>query len=94
MRIFKEEGIGAFYRSLAPRLMSVVPMIAIQVNRKVTFSDYLHTNVIPFLRDQFAVYEGIKSSYMQKHIAESRRVITSKLQRKPSALMADVKGRS
>eukprot|EP01036_Dinobryon_divergens_P023722 gene23722-32104_t len=30
VRIFKEEGIGAFYRSLAPRLMSVVPMIAIQ----------------------------------------------------------------
>jgi len=30
MRIMKEEGIGAFYRSLPPRLMSVVPMIAIQ----------------------------------------------------------------
>lgn len=30
LRIFKEEGIGAFYRSLPPRLVSVVPMIAIQ----------------------------------------------------------------
>lgn len=29
-RIMKEEGIGAFYRSLPPRLVSVVPMIAIQ----------------------------------------------------------------
>ena len=29
-RILKEEGAGAFYRSLPPRLMSVVPMIAIQ----------------------------------------------------------------
>ena len=29
-RILKEEGVGAFYRSLPPRLMSVVPMIAIQ----------------------------------------------------------------
>jgi Mitochondrial carrier protein len=26
----REEGIGTFYRSLPPRLMSVVPMIAIQ----------------------------------------------------------------
>ena len=30
IRIFKEEGIGAFYRSLPPRLASVVPMTAIQ----------------------------------------------------------------
>lgn len=30
IRIMKEEGIGAFYRSLPPRLVSVVPMIAIQ----------------------------------------------------------------
>mmetsp|Transcript_9481 Transcript_9481/g.8483 ORF Transcript_9481/g.8483 Transcript_9481/m.8483 type:complete len:427 (+) Transcript_9481:7-1287(+) len=29
-RIFREEGIGAFYSSLPPRLASVVPMIAIQ----------------------------------------------------------------
>jgi hypothetical protein len=31
-RVLKEEGIGAFYLSLPPRLMAVVPMIAIQVN--------------------------------------------------------------
>jgi solute carrier family 25 S-adenosylmethionine transporter 26 len=30
IRVLKEEGIGTFYRSLPPRLMSVVPMIAIQ----------------------------------------------------------------
>mmetsp|Transcript_11467 Transcript_11467/g.16891 ORF Transcript_11467/g.16891 Transcript_11467/m.16891 type:complete len:534 (+) Transcript_11467:174-1775(+) len=30
VRIFKEEGIGAFYRGLPPRLVSVVPMIGIQ----------------------------------------------------------------
>mmetsp|Transcript_37720 Transcript_37720/g.48061 ORF Transcript_37720/g.48061 Transcript_37720/m.48061 type:complete len:427 (-) Transcript_37720:260-1540(-) len=30
VRIFKEEGIGAFYSSLPPRLASVVPMIGIQ----------------------------------------------------------------
>jgi hypothetical protein len=30
MRILREEGIGAFYRSLPPRLLAVVPMIAIQ----------------------------------------------------------------
>ena len=29
-RILKEEGIEAFYRSLPPRLIAVVPMIAIQ----------------------------------------------------------------
>lgn len=30
VRTFREEGIGAFYRGLPPRLVSVVPMIAIQ----------------------------------------------------------------
>lgn len=29
-RVLREEGVGAFYRSLPPRLMAVVPMIAIQ----------------------------------------------------------------
>lgn len=29
-RVLREEGVGTFYRSLPPRLMSVVPMIAIQ----------------------------------------------------------------
>ena len=35
-RVLREEGVGAFYRSLPPRLMSVVPMIAIQVTDKQT----------------------------------------------------------
>jgi solute carrier family 25 S-adenosylmethionine transporter 26 len=30
VRVFREEGIGAFYRGLPPRLISVVPMIGIQ----------------------------------------------------------------
>ena len=30
-RIVKEEGVGPIYRSLTPRLVSVVPMIGIQV---------------------------------------------------------------
>ena len=30
IRILREEGVGAFYRALPPRLGSVVPMIAIQ----------------------------------------------------------------
>lgn len=30
MRIAKEEGVQAFYRGIAPRLISVVPMIGIQ----------------------------------------------------------------
>lgn len=29
-RVLKEEGIGAFYRGITPRLFSVVPMIGIQ----------------------------------------------------------------
>merc|ERR1719232_147027 len=29
-RLLKEEGIGAFYRGLTPRLLSVVPMIGLQ----------------------------------------------------------------
>lgn len=31
VRILKEEGVGSLYRSLPPRLIGVVPMIAIQV---------------------------------------------------------------
>jgi hypothetical protein len=30
VRIFREEGLGTFYRGLPPRLLSVVPMIGIQ----------------------------------------------------------------
>ena len=30
LRVLREEGIGAFYSSLTPRLVSVVPMIGIQ----------------------------------------------------------------
>lgn len=30
VRIFREEGVSTFYRGLPPRLVSVVPMIAIQ----------------------------------------------------------------
>jgi solute carrier family 25 S-adenosylmethionine transporter 26 len=30
MRVMREEGIGTFYKPLAPRLVSVVPMIGIQ----------------------------------------------------------------
>jgi len=30
IRVLREEGVGSFYRALPPRLMSVVPMIAIQ----------------------------------------------------------------
>ncbi|KAL7579937.1 hypothetical protein ACA910_004935 [Epithemia clementina (nom. ined.)] len=30
VRVYREEGIGAFYRSLPPRLVSVVPLIGIQ----------------------------------------------------------------
>merc|ERR1712127_347002 len=29
-RVLKEEGVGAFYRGLTPRLISVMPMIGIQ----------------------------------------------------------------
>ena len=39
VRVFREEGMGAFYRSLPPRLMSVVPMIAIQFGVYETIKD-------------------------------------------------------
>lgn len=44
-RILKEEGVGAFYRSLPPRLMSVVPMIAIQFSAyEVLKKKFVHIN--------------------------------------------------
>jgi hypothetical protein len=45
VRILKEEGVGSFYRSLLPRLMSVVPMTAIQFGLYETFKKrFLHFN--------------------------------------------------
>lgn len=45
-RVINEEGFGALYRSLTPRLVSVVPMIGIQVRRCRAFSAL----VVDFLR--------------------------------------------
>jgi hypothetical protein len=80
MRIFKEEGIGAFYRSLAPRLLSVVPMIAIQVLLR---DNYYFISVVDILYcslflSQFAVYEAMKSNYIRNHIKNRRRMLAQK----------------
>jgi solute carrier family 25 S-adenosylmethionine transporter 26 len=44
LRILREEGVGVFYRSLPPRLLAVVPMIAIQFgiyeSMKMQFQNY------------------------------------------------------
>mmetsp|Transcript_10186 Transcript_10186/g.17037 ORF Transcript_10186/g.17037 Transcript_10186/m.17037 type:complete len:416 (+) Transcript_10186:254-1501(+) len=40
MRMLREEGAGVFYRSLPPRLLSVVPMIAIQFGVYETMKAY------------------------------------------------------
>merc|ERR1711933_591695 len=44
--ILREEGVGAFYRGLTPRLLSVVPMIGIQ------FGVYEFTKKIMVARDK------------------------------------------
>lgn len=49
IRITKEEGVGAFYRGLAPRLVSVVPMIGIQ------FGLYEYMKKVMLARDQLDV---------------------------------------
>ena len=51
-RVLKEEGIGAFYRGLTPRLLSVVPMIGIQFGvyeftKKVMMARGAQTSVEP-----------------------------------------------
>lgn len=33
VRVVRDEGLGSMYRALPPRLVSVVPMIGIQVGR-------------------------------------------------------------
>lgn len=38
-RILREEGPAAFYRALPPRLISVVPMMALQVSDHYCFND-------------------------------------------------------
>ena len=46
-RVWKEEGLGAFYRGLTPRLFSVVPMIGIQFGvYEVSESDFIYTLII------------------------------------------------
>lgn len=54
-RVLKEEGIGAFYRGLTPRLLSVVPMIGIQFGfyeftKKVMLSKDHKTSIEPSRR--------------------------------------------
>ena len=50
-RVFAEEGIGAFYRGLAPRLLSVVPMIGVQ------FGVYEYMKKFMLARDQHTSIE-------------------------------------
>ena len=80
MRIFKEEGIGAFYRSLAPRLLSVVPMIAIQVLLRDNYYFILVVEILycSLFLSQFAVYEAMKSNYIRNHIKNRRRMLAQK----------------
>lgn len=48
IRVAKEEGIGAFYRGLPPRLISVVPMIGIQFGVYEAMKQVmLHRNLSP-----------------------------------------------
>jgi len=42
IRVTREEGVGTFYRSLPPRLLSVVPMIAIQFG----VYEYIKANIV------------------------------------------------
>ena len=64
-RILREEGIGAFYRSLPPRLGSVVPMIAIQ------FGTY---ELIKARLQEYNSYTRIEGAIAKKQAAlEARR---------------------
>jgi hypothetical protein len=47
MKIIREEGVGALYKALPPRLMSVVPMIGIQFGVYVTINPQSQTTTSP-----------------------------------------------
>ena len=58
--IFREEGIGAFYRGLTPRLLSVVPMIGIQFGVYEVRVPGQPVDLVQFLFPHFTLF--LKSS--------------------------------
>jgi hypothetical protein len=68
-RVFREEGIGAFYRGLAPRLVSVVPMIGIQFGvYEFAKKTMLQRTVKPRPRqedDAFGLVQAIEEAAME-----------------------------
>ncbi len=69
VRIAKEEGIKTFYRGLAPRLMSVVPMIGIQ------FGVYEAMKKVMLQRSVDASTRSKRAQYKSKPVYEAEGVI-------------------
>jgi Mitochondrial carrier protein len=67
MRIAKEEGVKTFYRGLAPRLISVVPLIAVQFSiyeaMKRTLIQRHHLTSIP--PDEYGPEEVVEEAAME-----------------------------
>jgi hypothetical protein len=73
VRVLKEEGIGAFYSGLPPRLLSVVPMIGIQFGVYEAMKQLmLHRNLSPEaerktknLVDRYSAEQALKEAAME-----------------------------
>lgn len=55
-RIIKEEGLGPIYRSLTPRLVSVVPMIGIQVRVRMCVPPVVPGGILPVCTRSYPCY--------------------------------------
>ena len=65
VRVFREEGVGAFYLSLLPRLASVVPMISIQFGAYEIIKQHFVTEK----REKIRLYKtSEKQRRLQKNI--------------------------
>lgn len=80
IRVAKEEGIGAFYRGLPPRLISVVPMIGIQfgvyeamkqvmLKRNLSSSEEKKTSL---LFDSYGPEQALKEAAMEVSASTSQ----------------------
>ncbi|KAL7445432.1 hypothetical protein ACHAXH_010046 [Discostella pseudostelligera] len=80
-RVLKEEGVGAFYRGLTPRLFSVVPMIGIQFG------------VYEFMKKFMVARDGIEptasKAQLKKMADEAKRERTGRLQEMAMEVAAD-----
>lgn len=83
-RVLKEEGIGAFYRGLVPRLLSVVPMIGIQ------FGVYEFTKKFMLAKDSLSSIQPVRGRVSKKELERRAAEIEQERSSKKKRLLQEM----